>query len=113
MKDATLERLKHINECGSRARTITSVINLADSSEELKETLKERGFKYKKYECVLPVGARVWHVWQRVDEMLGMVDEVDCSTGVVRVRYTQTTWTDAIELVNHNARKILAGSIEG
>lgn len=112
MQSVTLERLKHINECGSRARTIASVINLAGSSEELKETLKQMGFKYKKYECALSIGARVWHVWARVDEMLGMVDEVDCATGVVRVRYTQTAWTDAVELINHNARKVLAGSIE-
>lgn len=112
MQSITLERLKHVQECGSRARTIASVINLADSSDELRETLKEMGFKHKKYECLLPVGCRAWHIWSRVDEMLGMVDEVDCATGVVRVRYTQTVWTDAVELINHNARQILAGSIE-
>lgn len=111
MNTITLDKLKHIKECGHRANTIARILAMCDSSEDMKATLIDMGFKLKKYECPLAVGGRVFYMWSRVDESLSMVDEVDLFRGVVHTRYTQTTYTDAICPVHHNIRGMLSATI--
>lgn len=123
MNTITLEKLKYISHMGDRARHLLSIIALADSANELGETLSEMGFHKWEYNCqgqdtykdgehaYAKAGVcRVFTRWIRVDEALSVVDEIDVVDGTVKCRYTRDAYADAIELVPYQARGILANA---
>lgn len=119
----TLDKLKRINQLGDRARHLATIINLADSSAELEDSLRHLGFKLWEYNCqgddIYKDGkhaydgssvCRMFTRWVRCDSRLHVVDEIDTTEGTVRCHDTNQPWCDAIELVHYQARSILASA---
>lgn len=123
MNTITLDKLKRINQLGDRARHLKSIIALADSADELGETLTAMGFHLWEYNCQGPdiykdgehayAGAgvcRLFLKWVRCDSMLHLVDEIDVSTGVIHCRDTSRAYTDAVEVIPYQVRDMLVNA---
>lgn len=115
-----IEKVEQLRKLEHRAESIRLALESCGSSDEMREALEDMGFtKYTYISDEVYKGddmdhaikgiARSFTKITRVDEALGVRDEIDGESGVIRVVSTDGLTTGAIKVLSPSTVKMVWG----